>query len=212
MFLFLLGSYLDSATPHHNSFFVMSLYQRIGLLAEHFRQHHLWGWIIVAIAITACSPDRQQVQSQPPASSASSPASTSTSQPSIQSQDGEADEQQAAQVIYQYYDAINRQDYARAYAYWSENGNASHQSFDQFKQGFANTSSVEVNIGEPGSIQGAAGSSYVTILVTITATTIRGATQHFQGSYTLRRTNDIPGSTIEERMWHLYSAQISQVS
>ncbi|MFB2895867.1 hypothetical protein ACE1CI_23405 [Aerosakkonemataceae cyanobacterium BLCC-F50] len=122
------------------------------------------------------------------------------------------EQQRAAEVIRHYYDAINRKDYKSAYADWAGRGAASGQSFEEFKKGFANTTSVKVNIGQPGSINGAAGSLYIEIPVNITATTVNRTTQRFAGNYTLKRINDVPGSTPEQRRWHLYSAKINPVS
>ena len=122
------------------------------------------------------------------------------------------EQQKAAEVIRHYYNAINRKNYKDAYADWAGRGAASGQSFEQFKKGFANTASVKVNIGQPGSINGAVGSLYIEIPVTITATTVNRKTQRFTGSYTLKRINDVPGSTPEQRKWHLYSAKITSVS
>lgn len=131
-------------------------------------------------------------------------ADTSISRP----QNAESIQQQAAQVIRNYYDAINRRDYKRAYSYWG-NGGAIHQSFDQFKKGFADTASVRVDIGKPGDLDAAAGSLYIKIPVTIATTTVKGRTQHFRGSYVLRRVNDVPGATPEQLMWHFYRADIT---
>lgn len=50
----------------------------------------------------------------------------------------------------------------------------------------------KVETGEPGRINGAADSLSVEIPVTITATT-----KNFTGSYTLKRINDVSGSTPE---------------
>jgi hypothetical protein len=95
---------------------------------------------------------------------------------------------------------------------WDRDGAASQQSFQQFKQGFANTASVAVEVGEPGKLDGAAGSVYIKIPVTVTAITRNRTRQRFRGSYVLRRVNDVPGSTPEQRRWHLYSANITQVN
>ncbi|WP_374791630.1 hypothetical protein [Aerosakkonema funiforme] len=122
------------------------------------------------------------------------------------------EQQKAAQVIRHYYDAINRKDYRSAYADWAGEGSASGKSFEQFRRGFANTASVKVNIGKPDSINGAVGSLYVAIPVTVTATNVNGTTQRFTGNYTLKRINDVPGSTPEQRRWHLYSARITLVN
>lgn len=216
----------------------MNLQKSLGFITrEYFKQHQaVWIGIILTIALTACGTNRQPTvqQSSPDITTAASstaptpapvrsPRSPETLQPNASSSPqialaqsvqngGNSQQLQAAQVIRHYYDAINQKDYKRAYADWADNGAASQQSFEQFKQGFADTASVKVDIGEPGRINGAVGSLYVEIPVTITATTVNGTTQRFTGSYTLKRINDVPGSTPEQRMWHLYSAKITPVN
>jgi hypothetical protein len=115
-------------------------------------------------------------------------------------------------VVRSYYRAIARRDYEQAYSAWEDNGAASHQSLEQFRQGFANTASIAVDIGTPGELNGAAGSIYIEIPVTVTAVTEGGTPQRFRGSYVLRRVNNVPGSTPEQRQWHLYSANITQTN
>lgn len=117
----------------------------------------------------------------------------------------------AVTVLRDYYDALSEHDYARAYGHWADGGAASGQSFDAFRRGYAQTASVEVEIGEPGRIDPAAGSRYVQIPVEIRATTTGGAAQCFRGSYTLVRAV-ATGATAEQRHWHIYSADIEPCS
>lgn len=172
------------------------------------------GGVLLAIAITGCN---ASVKSQPPANTpsvanliASSPTPASVS-PTQSAANTKPPEQQAVQVIRDYYSAIARQDYKQAYSAWEGNGAASKQSFEQFKQGFANTTSVAVEAGKPGRPDPGAGSIYIEIPVTVTAIATNGTPQRFRGSYVLRRVNDVPGSTPEQRRWHLYSAKITPV-
>jgi hypothetical protein len=123
-----------------------------------------------------------------------------------------SDEELAALVIRHYFNAINRRDYKSAYADWSDNGAASQQSFEQFQQGFKDTKSVQLNIGQLGFIHGSAGHISIKIPVNIIATSVDGTTKRFRGSYVLQRVNDVPGSTLSERMWHIFSANIIQVN
>jgi hypothetical protein len=116
----------------------------------------------------------------------------------------------AAAVIRRYYDAIDARDYRTAYRQWEGSGTASGQSFDAFRRGFAETADVTVQIGEPGRVEGAAGSRYVDVPVTVTARTTGGAVQHFAGTYVLRRAV-VPGASAEQRAWHIYSAEITKV-
>lgn len=113
----------------------------------------------------------------------------------------------AAAVIEQYYAAIDAGDYRRAWSLWSDAGGASGQSLEEFTAGFAETSSVRVETGEPGRIEGAAGSRFVTVPVTIHANGAAGA-QTFVGTYTLRR-SVVDGATSEQRSWRIHSAAIA---
>jgi hypothetical protein len=113
----------------------------------------------------------------------------------------------AVAVVRDYYAAIDAGDYGRAYRYWASGGEASGQTFEEFRRGLAGTASVRVEVGEPGRIEGAAGSRYIRIPVEVHATTTQGAAQCFRGSYTLRRAV-VPGATEEQRRWRIYSAEL----
>ncbi len=79
----------------------------------------------------------------------------------------------AIQLIRNYYRWINQKKYRGAFNIWEkrEDGNAVNgQSFQTFESGFSDTASVSVEIGEPGEIEGAAGSNYIQIPVVISAT------------------------------------------
>jgi hypothetical protein len=186
------------------------------------RYHFSVEGVLLAIALSACStyPASQVTSASPlsnsslsvsptaPAQSTSSLSSPgSTAQSSVRS----SPQQEAAQVIRDYYSALNRQDYAAAYSAWEGNGASSQQSFEQFRQGFANATSSAVEVGQPGRLEGAAGSLYIEIPVTVRAVTSNGTHQRFQGSYVLRRVNNIAGSASEQRRWHIQSANLALV-
>ncbi|MBU7586845.1 MAG: hypothetical protein KAF91_29010, partial [Nostoc sp. TH1S01] len=149
------------------------------------------GAILLAIAITACenSGKSQQSSSNSPVVSNLSDTSNSASpsvSPTPNAGDTKSLEQQAVQVIHDYYDAIARQDYKQAYLAWDGDGSASKQSFEEFQQGFANTASVAEEVGKPVNLEGAAGSLYIEVPVTVTAVTTNGTPQRFRGSQDLR--------------------------
>ncbi|RCJ40095.1 hypothetical protein A6770_38235 [Nostoc minutum NIES-26] len=190
--------------------------QEIALSKINFFKKYLTaiGATLLTMTITACD---NWAKSQLP--SANSPTAANLSDtsnptsppvsPTQNSANSQSLEQQAVQVIHDYYNAIARQDYKQAYLAWDGDGSASKQSFEEFKQGFANTVSVNEEVGKPGRLEGAAGSLYIEIPVTITAVTTNGTPQRFNGSYKLRRVNEVPGSTPQQRRWHIYSANIS---
>jgi hypothetical protein len=116
--------------------------------------------------------------------------------------------QDAVQLIRNYYRWINQKKYQGAFNIWEkrEDGNAANgQSFEKFESGFSDTASVSVEIGEPGEIEGAAGSNYIEIPVVISAITKSGKTQKFAGTYTMRSSN-----MADDRSWYIYSAKVKK--
>jgi hypothetical protein len=110
-------------------------------------------------------------------------------------------------LIHDYYRAINDRRYNDAYLMWSDSGRASRKSLPEFTRGFAETAHVSVVTGSPSRIEPAAGSRYITIPVTITATTQSGAVQRFTGEYDLRL-SVVDGATAEQRAWHIYTGRL----
>ncbi|TPG43101.1 hypothetical protein EAH79_04605 [Sphingomonas koreensis] len=136
----------------------------------------------------------------PTAAVKSTPAPPPAAEPSRGSSEA------AVAVVERYYDAIDRGDFRTAYAQWDRDGQASNQSFAQFQRGFAQTASVSVDAGAPTNGEGAAGSVFVDVPVTVHATLKDGTEQRFAGRYTLRRVNDVDGASAEQLRWHLDSA------
>ena len=118
--------------------------------------------------------------------------------------------QAAVAVIERYYDAVAAHDYPTAYALWGGDGAASGQDQAAFARGFADTRSVRVAPGKPGLIEGAAGSRYVTVPVTVTSTLTDGTRQRFAGQYVLRRVAPIEGASLDQRRWHIDSATLKR--
>lgn len=104
-------------------------------------------------------------------------------------------------LLTSFYDAINRQDYQRAYGYWQ----TAPSAYADFVNGYANTASVQLIVAPPARSEGAAGSVYATVSTALVATQRDGSTQVFSGCYVTRRSNVNPSDT----NWHLYSAKIT---
>ncbi|AXJ95600.1 MULTISPECIES: hypothetical protein [unclassified Sphingomonas] len=117
---------------------------------------------------------------------------------------------QARDVVARYYAALDRGAYRTAYMLWDRSGQASGQSYAGFVRGFARTAHTRVVTGAPTDMEGAAGSSYITVPVRVYATLKNGAAQRFTGTYTLRRVNDVPGATPAQLSWHLSAAKLRQ--
>lgn len=109
-------------------------------------------------------------------------------------------------LLQSYYEAINQKQYARAYTYWDNLGQASNQTFAQFRAGFATTQQDVIQMGTPQS-SGAAGSIYASVPITITANQTDGTTKTFTGTYTVRR-SDVP--PFDQLGWRIESANLKQ--
>jgi hypothetical protein len=154
--------------------------------------------LLLAGAVLACSPRTERAA---PSDSASVAPADTVRRPVA------PDSTDPVRVLSRYYEAINRREYRSAYLLWGDSGRASGKSFEAFQAGYSDTDSVGVVIGEPGRVEGAAGSRFVEVPVTIRAWTGSGTEQHFAGSYVLRRTV-VDGATDAQRQWHIYSAEI----
>ncbi|MBV9791297.1 MAG: hypothetical protein JOZ51_24085 [Chloroflexi bacterium] len=94
-------------------------------------------------------------------------------------------------LLQSYYAAINDRQFARAYTYWNNLGQASNLSFGDFQQGFATTGQVAITLGTPEA-EGAAGSIYITVPIVIVATQNDRSVRTYCGDYTLRGLNVQP--------------------
>jgi len=155
--------------------------------------------IIVALSASACTE-----RSEPAPDKASTiPAEDTAHVLAAQTSDADS----AVSVIRSYYEAIDERRFADAYSLWSDNGRASGKSLADFTSGFAETADEKLETGSPSRVEPAAGSRYITVPVTITATLTSGITQSFTGTYDLRR-SVVDGATAEQRAWRIYSANI----
>lgn len=115
----------------------------------------------------------------------------------------------AVDALREYYAAISSRDYERAYKLWGPTG-PPKQTLEEFRRGFEETESVQLETGKPSRVEPAAGSHYVEIPVTITARTTSGETQRFEGTYTLRRVV-VDGAPEASRRWHIHRATLRRV-
>jgi hypothetical protein len=95
-------------------------------------------------------------------------------------------------VISSFYSAINLQQYSRAWSYYEDGQGV--PPFDDFVKGYETTKSVTVSFGEVAE-EGAAGSVYYTLPVSLDAVDTSGKHSYFSGCYTLRLAQ--PGNQVE---------------
>lgn len=91
------------------------------------------------------------------------------------------DRSDPASLVRSYYNAIARQEYARAYGYL-----ASPPDYRGFAAGYADTGAVEVELG-PVTSEGAVGSIYATVPAAVRATSAAGEVTVFAGCYVTRQ-------------------------
>jgi hypothetical protein len=106
-------------------------------------------------------------------------------------------------LLASYYNAINRQEYARAWEYWET---LPDPSFEEFAGGFADTKSVMLVVRPPTRFEGAAGSEYVAIPVLLIATHTDDSRHNFVGCFVARQPNT--GGPRNEQEWSLYDAAV----
>ena len=162
------------------------------------------GFLLTCVVVVVACNDRQHPRATLEASSTANHAESarrSNAPPAGQKTVSAVD------VVRYYYDAIGKRQYDTAYALWEQSGEASGQTRSEFTAGFAQTASVRASIGESVRLEGAAGSQYATVPVTVDAVLNNGARQHFAGFYTLRRAM-VDGATPEQRRWHIYLAHL----
>jgi hypothetical protein len=93
------------------------------------------------------------------------------------------DRSTAEAVISSFYNAIDRQEYARAWSYYEDGQGV--PKFKAFVDGYQATKSVAATLGKTAE-DGAAGSTYYTVPVSIDAVDTAGKHAYFAGCYTLR--------------------------
>jgi hypothetical protein len=106
--------------------------------------------------------------------------------------------QGAGQVLQTYFALAEQGKFAEADKAWSDG--AAKLDLAKYKE-------VHANIGGPGDMEGAAGSSYVDFPVQLYGRTKDGKKFNSRGTMTLRRVNDVDGSTAEQRKWHIAKAE-----
>jgi hypothetical protein len=108
-------------------------------------------------------------------------------------------------LLASYFNAVNRKEYPRAWAYWE---NPPNPSYEDFVQGYAETAHVLLAVRPPTFIEGAAGSQYTNIPTLLIVTHTDNSQHNFVGCYVARRANpNIEGAPPDG--WSLFDATVS---
>jgi len=173
--------------------------------------------IVAAIATVSCSGNPQCDQSAAPATSNTQPtpsaAPLQTAEPNRKEQTdppslseapfAQDSAQGAATIVQTYYALIEAGKYREAHQLrWD-----SHRlSLAEFEASFAPYAEYHATVGAPSEIQGAAGSLYVEVPVQTYGLRKDGRPFGSAGTIALRRVNDVPGATAEQRHWRIYTS------
>jgi len=104
----------------------------------------------------------------------------------------------AGQVVQHYGALIEQGRWIASRDLWS-----GAEAAEAFEGNFRTYADVHIEIGDPGEPAGAAGSIYVTEPVTFYGKKNGGGDYRRKAEVTLRRVNDVPGSTEAQRRWHI---------
>ncbi|WP_416462993.1 hypothetical protein [Sphingomonas sp. VDB2] len=112
--------------------------------------------------------------------------------------------QGAAQVVQGYYGLLEEKRFEDAQDLWDQSGAIGSQDDAHFAARFRGFSEIHANVGAPSEPEGAAGSMHVTVPVQVYGRiAANGRPWHVLRQVVLRRVDDVPGSTQEQRRWHI---------
>jgi hypothetical protein len=104
----------------------------------------------------------------------------------------------AGQVVQHYGALIEQNRFDEAALLWND-----AKAAKMFGDRFRTYREIHVQVGKPTDMEGAAGSVYITVPVVLRGATSAGSAFTCRGDATLRRVNDVPGSTDRQRQWHI---------
>ena len=104
----------------------------------------------------------------------------------------------ARQVLRQYFELVDQGRDAEARDLWWDADQAA-----AFAERLREFRDYEPNIADPGRVEGAAGSAYVEISLQLIGPLKSGREVARPATAVLRRVNDVPGSTAQQRRWRI---------
>lgn len=105
-------------------------------------------------------------------------------------------------LIASFYDAINRRDYSKAYGYW-----IAPDSYEVFRRGYENTSSVQVFVEPPVWVTDLWGNLQAAAPTGIVAKQRDGSSRYFAGCYLVTATRPTQG---QKPLWRLSHASVEE--
>ncbi|MBB4658209.1 hypothetical protein [Parvularcula dongshanensis] len=119
-----------------------------------------------------------------------------------------ADETGPEAVVERYYRLLSEVRYEEAQALWAAGTDKRTETPEDFARSLSPYQAVEGKAVGETRIEGAAGTLYATVPIRVTGTR-RGEPFASDGEALLRRCNDVPGCTPEDRRWHLSNLSLA---
>jgi hypothetical protein len=114
--------------------------------------------------------------------------------------------QGAANVVQLYYAYLEAGKHSDALGLrWSTRARSSPAA-TEFARSFTDYKEYRARVGAPGAIKAASGSLFVEVPVQVFGRRLDGAQFNKVGVVQLRRSNDTPGATVEQRTWQITAA------
>lgn len=161
-------------------------------------------WMLPAsVILAACSSEPEQAAESNEAANVAPPAGSvqpAAPPPEIDPRGAEA----AVAVLRDYFRLSGERRFVEAHRLWT----GDDLSDGAFASRFSRYRTYRGDLGEPGRVEGAAGSLYIEIPVTVTGTLTSGEEFRQRGTFTLRRANDVPGATPEQLEWRIYKTDL----
>jgi hypothetical protein len=112
-------------------------------------------------------------------------------------------------LVASYYNAINLQDYARAFSYW-ETPPAATPTLESFTQGFADTARVAAFAHIPVYVDAGAGNLFASVPLLLVSQQADGSQQVYSACFTAHKTNVPVGDAAEpDSNWSLRDASVA---
>jgi hypothetical protein len=160
--------------------------------------------ILLVTLLTGLAACRREREPEPPKNEAVAPARVSTPvpppppAPSLAPTIDPKSKEAASDLVHGFVAALNGRQFGEA---WMLLGPGAPPRAE-FERRFARYSGLTVTAGAPGDQEGAAGSIYLSVPLTISGS-VSGRRVSESATAVLRRVNDVPGSTEEQRHWHI---------
>lgn len=119
----------------------------------------------------------------------------------------QVESQSPAQVVAQFANLLVQRRFEEAHRMWDPD--AAGFTADQLESRFDRFTTIQAAVGDAEPPEGAAGSIYDDVQLTLSGTTKGGENYTLTGPVTVRRVNDVPGSTEEQRRWRIVKMRLT---